>query len=161
LIASPDPMARALQLYLRRRAAGRRAPEFVRARVVVEPKGHEPGLRAWERVDGPGEGVKTLRRPGAWCPWLGRSLLVAENQSLQAVFATWSDDDAPWAELARRARSDAAAIRVARELCTAGERLLKAASRRADALRRGEVPPRSGGPLQGLFVPREGAAKSR
>ncbi|WP_062224553.1 MULTISPECIES: hypothetical protein [unclassified Aureimonas] len=81
----------ALRRYVRERAAGRAAPEWVtyddrlRAWVVAasEAAATTSG-RDWRRVRQPSE---------PWCSTLGRDLTIAADDSLQAMFATIEDGD--------------------------------------------------------------------
>lgn len=158
---------RDFRAYLRRRRDDRRAPEWLRYVVVVEP-GPEPGsvgLRAGFAAK-PGEpGARKIRRDGQpWCPWLGNRTSVATDERLQAAFAALeveadADPDL-WRRLYRAAGSIPSADRMLRRLRDEGARLLRAARERARAQAEGggrpgrRLPPRpSGGPLQGVAVP--------
>jgi hypothetical protein len=143
--------AASLRIYLRRRAAGRRAAEAVRYVVVEEPTDDRPGWRYGIGCNPGDSDAVLIRQPKSpWCPWLGRDQAVAGDPALQALFATWdaeSDDrqrEARWRNLARQARTQQGAERLLWSLRRKGERLLSAAQPKEGA---------AGGRLAGLFAP--------
>ena len=78
--------ARALRRYVRERAAGRTAPEW----IVYDDR-----LRAWTvaaseaAATTSGRDWRRVRQPSEpWCAVLGRDLTVARDDALQAVFVT-------------------------------------------------------------------------
>ena len=82
--------ALALRRFVRERAAGRAAPEWVvfdpdlGAWLGASEAEATAGNREWRRVRKPGE---------PWCVILGRDLTVARDDFLQAMFATIDPDD--------------------------------------------------------------------
>lgn len=81
----------ALRRYVRERAAGRAAPEWIvyddRLRawaVAASETAATTSGRPWRRVRQPSE---------PWCAVLGRDLTIARDDELQAVFATHEPDD--------------------------------------------------------------------
>lgn len=82
--------ALSLRRYLRERAAGRTAPEWVYL---------DPDLCAWLAADeatatAPGRAWRRVRQPcEPWCGTLGRDLTIARDDALQAVFVTYETDD--------------------------------------------------------------------
>ncbi|MFD2236848.1 hypothetical protein [Aureimonas populi] len=83
--------ATSLRRYVRRRAAGRGAPEW---------STYDTALGAWVVADGeaaatssgrPWRRVRQESEP--WCGTLGRDLTIACDDDLQALFATLDEDD--------------------------------------------------------------------
>ena len=138
--------ARALRRYVRERAAGRAAPEWVT---------YDDRLRAWTAAASEayattsGRPWRRVRQPSEpWCAVLGRALTVAADDALQAVFATMSDDDpGAWRRLFLDV--DRAPARCLSDWRARGRRLLAAVSAEPGA---------GGGSLAGRFAAR-GAGK--
>ncbi|WP_427024886.1 hypothetical protein ACP4J4_02805 [Aureimonas ureilytica] len=83
--------AAALRRYVRERAAGRVAPEW----VIYDDR-----LRAWTAAASEaaattsGRPWRRVRQPSEpWCATLGRDLTIAADDALQAVFVTHEPDD--------------------------------------------------------------------
>ncbi|KTQ97828.1 hypothetical protein NS226_04125 [Aureimonas ureilytica] len=83
--------ARALRRYVRERAAGRAATEWVT---------YDDRIRAWTAAASEADATtsgrpwRRVRQPGEpWCAVLGRDLTVARDDALQAVFVALADDD--------------------------------------------------------------------
>lgn len=83
--------ATSLRRYVRRRAAGRSAPEWATydaalgAWIAAESEAAATASeRPWRRARQPGE---------PWCAVLGRDLAIARDDDLQAMFATLDDGD--------------------------------------------------------------------
>lgn len=80
----------ALRRYVRERAAGRSAPEWIvrddrlGAWLAADEVTATTSGRDWRRVRQPSE---------PWCAVLGRDLSIARDDELQATFATLADDD--------------------------------------------------------------------
>lgn len=120
--------ALSLRRYLRERAAGRTAAEWVYL---------NPDLRAWLAADeatatAPGRTWRRVRQPSEpWCKVLGRDLTVAADDALQALFVTYETDDlSDW----RRAFlvADRNPARCLSEWRARGRRLLAAVSGEPD-----------------------------
>ncbi|WP_427023669.1 hypothetical protein ACP4J4_14170 [Aureimonas ureilytica] len=116
--------ARALRRYVRERAAGRAAPEWVTyddrlsawTAAASEAAATTSG-RPWRRVRQSGE---------PWCSTLGRDLTVARDDDLQAVFVTLADDLSAWRRLFLDADRDP--CRCLTDWRARGRRLLTAVS---------------------------------
>lgn len=113
----------ALRRYVRRRAAGRAAPEWatydsvLAAWVVAESEAAATASgRPWRRTRQPGE---------PWCATLGRDLTIATDDLLQTLFATLDDDD-PGAWRALWLKTDRAPEQCLADWRSRGRRLLAA-----------------------------------
>ena len=117
--------AQALRRYVRERAAGRTAPEWVT---------YDSDLRAWTvsgseaEATASGRDWRRVRRPGEpWCAVLGWDLTVARDDALQAVFVTHEPDDlSAWRRMFLDA--DRAPARCLSDWRARGHRLLAAVS---------------------------------
>lgn len=116
--------ARALRRYVRERAAGRGAAEWVV---------YDPALGAWlasseAEATTSGRDWRRVRRLGEpWCAVLGRDLTVARDDALQAVFVALADDDlSAWRRLFMAA--DRSPDRCLTDWRARGRRLLAAVS---------------------------------
>lgn len=118
----------ALRRFVRERAVGRVAPEWVV---------YDPALGAWlasseAEATTSGRQWRRTRQPGEpWCGTLGRDLSVAADDALQAVFVTLADDDlSDWRRLFLAA--DRNPERCLSEWRARGRRLLAAVSGEPD-----------------------------
>ncbi|WP_427023281.1 hypothetical protein ACP4J4_11905 [Aureimonas ureilytica] len=90
-VLEPRREAAALRRYVRERAAGRAAPEWVT---------YDDRLRAWTvaaseaAATTSGRGWRRVRQSSEpWCAVLGRDLTIACDDALQAAFVALADDD--------------------------------------------------------------------
>ncbi|WP_062231348.1 hypothetical protein [Aureimonas sp. N4] len=115
----------ALRRYVRERAAGRAASEWVT---------YDDRLRAWTAATSEAAATtsglpwRRVRQPGEpWCAVLGRDLTIATDDALQAVFVTLADDDmSAWRRLFLEA--DRGPERCLSDWRVRGRRLLTAVS---------------------------------
>ncbi|KQT83126.1 hypothetical protein [Aurantimonas sp. Leaf443] len=133
--------AHALRRYVRERAAGRGAAEWIvldeslGAWLATDEVGATTSGREWRRVRQSSE---------PWCSALGHDLSIAADDSLQAMFAAIEDDDlSAWRSLWIEA--DRSPSRCLTDWRARGRRLLAAVS--------GE-PRSTGGTLAGKFAAR-------
>jgi hypothetical protein len=93
-----DDETHALRRYVRNRAHGRTAAEYVR---------YDESLRCWVastateaagRCDG--RAFRQVRRPGLpWCQWLGMDTRIAEDHALQSFFELHAREPHHWQRL--------------------------------------------------------------
>ncbi|MBB3999718.1 MULTISPECIES: hypothetical protein [Aureimonas] len=133
--------ANALRRYIRERAAGRGATEWVV---------YDGSLGAWLAADEvtattSGRAWRRVRRPSEpWCSVLGRDLSIAADDELQATFATIEPDDlSAWRCL--HIAADRSPSGCLAEWRARGRRLLAAVS---------SEPVEAGGTLAGRFAAR-------
>lgn len=80
--------ANALRRYVREKAAGRKAPEY------VYPVHHGKGLIALVRCEKASQPkAQRFRQPGPWCDILGSDTSIADDQTLMAFLEMKASDD--------------------------------------------------------------------
>ncbi len=90
--------AHALRRYVRNRADGRPAHEFVRFDPATACWLESNTTEAAGRCDG--KAFRQVRRPGLpWCEWLGADIRIAEDQALQAFFELRAREGHDWLRL--------------------------------------------------------------
>lgn len=97
--------AHALRRYVRNRAAGRLAPDYVR---------FDPSIACWivsneteaaGRCDG--KHFRQVRRLGLpWCRWLGAETVIAEDHALQSFFELHASEAHDWNRLLKEVSRD-------------------------------------------------------
>jgi hypothetical protein len=104
----PDTLAaHALRRYVLARAAGRTAPEYIKADIV-------DGVEVWiASSEGEAAGLcdgrrfRQIRRTGMpWCTYLGADTVISGDHDLQAFFEIIEDDGHAWAALKTEVNRD-------------------------------------------------------
>ncbi|MBN9244295.1 MAG: hypothetical protein J0I98_16030 [Mesorhizobium sp.] len=113
--------AHALRRYVRNRAHGRPAPEFVRFDSFIQGWLESNETEAVGRCDG--KVFRQVRRPGLpWCDWLGLDTRIADDHALQAYFQLRAKEPHDWNHLFKEV--DRNRRQALRRWCLEGFRIL-------------------------------------
>jgi len=120
--------ADALRRYVREKAAGRKAPEY------VYPVNHGKGLIALVRCEkGSQPKAQRFRKPGPWCETLGHDTSISSDSALMAFLEMKSTDDPKedaheWSRLLREVSRDR--VKALRTFRTKGFEIMARQARR-------------------------------